>query len=193
MPEQIDRFANDPRRHLPNDLESVQRRQAEAMARGEPYYPTPWECQEMGKWWNVPEDEQAELIAAETAEHPWQEIIEPRLAERGLYHGRQDETPAPWDGSLADSANWGNIVTNVRIGVLWLKLNPDSLGRGTANTKAISAVMRKLGWELKRTRVEGMASRPNVWTHVESIGDEIRNVADNVRNDSRTDNDDIPF
>jgi hypothetical protein len=184
---------NDPRRHLPNDLDSVEARQEAASAAGQPYFPTPWECWNIGKWWNVPEDEQAELIAGETAEHPWQEIVEPRLVERGLYRGRQDETPTPWDGSLADGANWGNIVTNVRIGVLWLRLNPDSLGRGTTNTKAISAIMRKLGWELKRTRVPGMRTSPKVWTHPESIGNGISEIADDVRNDIRTDDDDIPF
>lgn len=151
------------------------------------------EMLELGKWWNVPEDEQAELIEAETADHPWQEIIEPRLAERGLYRGTPDEEPTPWDGSLAEHAQWGNIVTITRIGVLWLRLNPDSLGRGTANTKAISAIMRKLGWTLKRTRVAGMVTVPRVWTHPESIRNELQEIADNARNAYRTDDDDIPF
>lgn len=191
---------NDPRRHLPNDVESVARRQDEANARGEPYYPTPWECQELGKWWNVPEDEQAELIKAETADHAWQEIIEQRLTDPGLYHGRPDETPTAWDGGISDTANWGNIVTNTRIGTLWLRLNPDALGRGTGTSKTISGIMRKLGWTLRRMRVPGMMTMPHVWCNPdwsmdrENNGDGFTEGASNYSEPRNHDeSDDIPF
>lgn len=202
-----DRLRGDPRRHLPNDLESVTARQHAANAQGEAYYPSPWECWHKGKWWNVPEDEQAVLIADETADHPWQEILEPRLSERGLFRGSDGEVPTPWDGSLGEGSNWGNIVTVTRIGVLWLRLNPDSLGRGTANTKAISAIMRKLGWTLRRQRVPGMATQSKVWINPvpnafhegdsegtnEFRGNRNGVFADTVSETTRTDDDDIPF
>lgn len=182
-----------PESDQPNDLASIRARQDAAKAAGRPYFPSPAECQELGKWWNVPEDEQALLIAGETADHPWQEMIEPRLADAGLYRGLIGQTPTPWDGTISDSTSWGNIVTVTRIGVQWLRLNPDALGRGTVATKTISAIMRKLGWTLTRTRVDGMISAPKVWTHTETIGNETTDIADNVREHTRTEDDDIPF
>lgn len=146
-----------------------------------------------GQWWNVPDDEQAELIEAETAEHPWQEMIEPKLNDATLYRGALGQVATPWDGTIGEATDWGNIVTVTRIGVQWLRLNPDALGRGTQATKTISAIMRKLGWELKRTRVRGMLSAPKVWTHPESIGNRIQEIADNAREASRIDDEDVPF
>lgn len=166
---------------------------------------------EKGKWWNVPEKEHAELMRVETTTHPWEEMIAPRLAERGLFLGRDGEAATPWDGTLVEHANWGNIVTTTRIGIQWLRLTPDSLGRGMANTKTIGACMRKLGWEMQRRRVDGMEIRPNVWTPTpeilslmltdslgtalgtEIIRDRIGHNAAAIEISIRTDDEDIPF
>ena len=199
-----DPLRNDPKRHLPKDVDSVTARQKEAASRGVPYYPSPWECQELGKWWVVPEDEQEELMRAETPRHAWVEMIEPRLADPSLYHGSIDETPTAWDGMLTEHANWGNIVTTTRIGVQWLQLRPEALGKGTNATKTISTIMRSLGWTTRRQRVEGMRVAPHVWVVSVPSGTVYRlpsdgtdenseNGAGSVRNDIRTDDDDIPF
>ncbi len=58
-----DPLRDDLCRHLPNDTASVTARQRAANAAGQLYYPTAWECWNKGKWWNVPEEEQAAAIA----------------------------------------------------------------------------------------------------------------------------------
>ncbi len=180
---------SDERRHLPNDTASVSARQKEANDRGEPYWPTKWECVHLGKWWNVPEEEHAALIAAETADHAWHDIIENKLAsEPSLYHNAPGEIPTPWDGSLAEHATWGNIVTTTRIGIQWLRLNAEAFGRATGTAKNISSTMRRLGWTLKRTRVQGMATLPNVWIKPSWV---CSTSSDSIVNNG--DDDDIPF
>lgn len=117
----------------------------------------------LGQWWNVPGDEQDALIEAERAVHPWEEIIEAKLGQWQGYTGRDDVRPTPWDGTLAEATDWGNTLTVTRIAVQWLRLSPETLGRGMSNGKTISSIMRKLGWDLRRVRVPGAQGLPYVF------------------------------
>ncbi len=106
------------------------------------------------------------------------------------------ETPTLWDGVVSETANWGNTVTTMRIGVQWLRYTLESMGRGTSHIKTISAHMRSLGWEPRRQRIDGMTARPWVWTVSEAIfgrWDRNSEHADTVQQSISTDNDDIPF
>lgn len=118
----------------------------------------------MGAWWNVPSDEQESLMDAETYVHPWQEVITARLrTARGLYTGALGERITPWDGSTGEGTDWGNALTVTRIGIEWLGLTPEQLGRGSAAGKTIGACMRALGWTLRLQRVHGTAERLKVF------------------------------
>ena len=184
---------NDPRRHLRNDTVSVAARQKEANDRGEPYFPTPWECWNIGKHWNVPTEAQEELIEASRPPNALREMIEPKLNDPSLFHGAPDEVATPWDGTMGQSANWGNIVTNIRIGVQWIGYHPGDLGKSSREIKNIGSCMRELGWTSERRRVDGMDTRPMIWIKPNWIRSANSENSDSVRNDSRTDDDDIPF
>lgn len=165
---------------------------------------------ERGSWWNVPEDEQRTLIEAETFVSPIQDIIESHLAHElprgGIWRGPQDGEPRPWDGSARPEADWGTLLTVLRIGVQWVGMTPEMLGRGSAHAKTISACMRALGWDVMRL---GIAGRPRVFVRPfdsEARGDVAQNWnSQNVselngpnghngpNGQDRIDDDDIPF
>jgi hypothetical protein len=122
----------------------------------------------IGQWWNVPEGEQEALIEDETFVHPYQERIAARLASENLsqFHlGRLGGDPVAtfWDGTANESTDWGNTLTVTRIGVQWLDLSSDSLGRGSAAGKTIGACMRALGFETRQLRRPGTTERVKVY------------------------------
>ena len=114
-----------------------------------------------GRWWNVPADEQAELIEAETFASPFQEMIAARLQVEGARGTvwRPGDAVRPWDGTLGDATDWGNLLTVSRIGVQWLGMSPDTLGRGMAHAKTIGACMQALGYEARQVRLPGSGER----------------------------------
>ncbi len=156
---------------------------------------------ERGKWWNVPAEEQAELMAAETATHAWHEMIAARLAtelQRGtVYWDVARHTLTPWDGTMTDSTDWGNGLTVARIGVSWLGCTPETLGRGAGNAKTIASIMRALGWDTIRPRMTGQSERPRVFIHNGPIVDSTMGAYDTAGQsgigDIRRVDDDIPF
>lgn len=121
----------------------------------------------LGKWWNVPADEQTELIEAETFVHPWHETVSTRLNNElvagRLYTGDAGQTIESWDGSLGESAAWGNTLTVTRIAVQWLGLSTAEIGRGSAAGKTIGAIMRALGWDIKQVRLPPHGERAKVY------------------------------
>lgn len=164
---------------------------------------------EAGKWWNVPADEQAVLMDAETARHAWHEIIEARLGremEAGwIYTGNPAARgtagrPTPWDGTVTETTEWGNTLTIPRIGIQWLGLSSETLGRNTAAARIIAGVMRSLGWETRRQRISGMSERP--WVFVCPVPYESQNEQEQevtepderfLSEQGRSDDADIPF
>lgn len=166
-----------------------------------------------GQWWNVPEAEQIELMDAETYVSPWQETVEAKLVDMSAYYiGLPSQRPTRWDGTANESTDWGNLLTVTRIGVQWLDMTREQLGRGSANGKTIAAIMRSLGWELKQVRVPGGSDRvkafvlslqraydieaqrlteTGLWSaaHSGDTGDTEDNRSDTVNNRD----DDIPF
>lgn len=122
-----------------------------------------------GKWWNVPTAEQEELIEGETLRHGWHSIIEARLETeirrntvyRGLLSG--DIAVTAWDGTISDATDWGSLVTTERIALQWLALQSSEIGRSSATGKSIGAIMRAIGWELKRMRIPGRTERVYAW------------------------------
>lgn len=168
----------------------------------------------LGQWWNVPSAEQVELMDAETFESPWQAMIESRLAAelaRGTIwrgqHGTANVGIEPWDGTANETTQWGNLLTVTRIGVQWLNLTLEQLGRGSAYGKTIAAIMRGLGWELKQVRIPGSSLRTKAFVLSlqsqaqggSSSGDDgshasAENRSDmNGRSDNRIDDEDMPF
>ncbi len=125
---------------------------------------------QMGKWWNVPEDEQVALMADETVRHGWQGMLEARLhreiADNNVYRGlpTRDVAVTAWNGLVGEGADWGTLLTSERIALQFLGLQSSELGRGSVATKTIGSIMRGLGWELKRMRVAGRSDRPHAWT-----------------------------
>lgn len=98
-------------------------------------------------WWEMPEDEQARRVEAERAIDPWEDIIGGKLYGSDIYTGFDgDGGPEPrlWDGTFSDSADWGTVVTTQRVGIQWLRMTPEILGR---NSRRIGAILRTLGWE----------------------------------------------
>jgi hypothetical protein len=174
-----------------------------------PEIPANADALEAGKWWNVPADEQAVLMDAETARHAWHEIIEARLGrEMGagwIFTGNLSATgpasrPSPWDGTATETTDWGNTLTIPRIGIQWLGLSSETLGRNTAAARIIASVMRSLGWETRRQRIAGMSDRP--WIFVcpvpsESGNEQALEVPDSderyLSEQGRSDDADIPF
>lgn len=152
---------------------------------------------ERGKWWNVPESEQAELMEGETATHPWAEIIEARLeyelGSGGLYTGEDGQRPTAWDGTAGEATDWGNTLTVTRIGVAWLGCSPETLGRGSAHGKNIASIMRSLGWELKRVRIDGVVARHKLFIHPGRIAEQMTRTLPDESRTIRSDEDDIPF
>lgn len=120
---------------------------------------------ELGKWWNVPSEEQAVLMDAETFIHPWSDTIAARLTDVSGYYTGLPTSPRPtaWDGTTGDAADWGNLLTVTRIGIAWLGLTHDQLGRGSATGKTIGAIMRSLGWTATQVRIPGSTLRTKAY------------------------------
>lgn len=139
------------------------------VAEGEDFVEPDGDVFRLGQWWNVPQDEQVELMEAETFESPLQSMIATRLAvelERGTVWQGSSGMPGSynvgvtsWDGTARDTTEWGNLLTVMRIGVQWCNMTPDQLNRGSTYGKTIAAIMRSLGWELKQVRMPGTGER----------------------------------
>lgn len=133
----------------------------------EPAIPAAAAVLDRGQWWNVPLDEQAALMEEETYVSPLFEMISARLhaelARSNVWRGQLGEPMRPWDGTAGDTADWGNLLTVTRVGVQWLNMTQDQLGRGSGTGKTIGACMRSLGWTTRQVRVPGSTERAKVY------------------------------
>lgn len=175
----------------------------------EPAHALLWE---RGKWWNVPALEQEELMEAETHQSPMHDAIAGRLRSEmqagNVWLGQRtiegNQGVIHWDGNMSPTAQWGNLLTVLRIGVQWLGLSADSLGKGTAHAKTIGTCMRALGWEPKQVRlssydkVRAYVPGPGAYLMTgqdDAEGESAENVtqSNGTRRDNGTDENDIPF
>ncbi len=161
-----------------------------AIASGEATDRAPNDAVSQGQWWNVPADEQAALMELETVRHGHHDIIEARLlaAQATLYRGLATDRPLPWDGTVTESTDWGNVLTTTRIAYQWLGLQSAELGRGGQTGKTIGAIMRALNWELKKVRLPNDGALVNAWVPVPSVRAELdRARVSNVGQSNGTD------
>ena len=82
-----------------------------------------------------------------------------------IWRGESTVAIAPHDGALTESADWGNLLTTLRIACQWLRLNSDQAGRA-ASPKRIGSLMRRMGWR----RVQQRVGAHRVWIWLPSDG-----------------------
>lgn len=140
-------------------------------------------------WWIVPKAEQEARIENERVEDPWEEVIIHKLSAEPLCRSLYDMDRRPHDGNFGQSADWGNLLTTLRILVQWLGVDPEHAGR---YTKRVGGILRRLGWEQHRVRLGRDLYRAWFLRVVPDEGDEGANVPDSppVVPDEI---DDIPF
>jgi hypothetical protein len=116
-------------------------------------------------WWNVPEEEQARRMEAERHVDPWEEILAQRLSDPALYNGWNDGVRLlSGDGGISETADYGTLVTTQRIAGQWLHLSPEQSSRWS---RKLADVMRGLGWEKRRGRVEDRSNPIMYWIRSE--------------------------
>lgn len=125
-------------------------------------------------WWEVPVEEQERKIEAERSVDPFEEIIEARLTREPIYGGEPGETLEPWDGTVSEHTAWGNLLTVNRIGISWMKMTPEMVGR---NAKRIAGALRKLDFVSTQARVPGQSKPVRFWLP-NPIGGDVANGGD---------------
>ena len=149
------------------DLEWLRTNRAQLFAEARVYFELPvleGVRDPRSMWWNVPEAEQRAAMADETAEDVWQGMIEVRLARETIWNDGDPARIVPHDGSLSESADWGNLLTTARIAYAWLGLNSDTAGRRMTSNR-IGSILRNLGWSRKQQRLPNSNVRYWIWTN----------------------------
>lgn len=138
-------------------------------------------------WWNVPEAEQRAAMEDETSEDVWIGMIEARLARETVWNNGSIYDIVPHDGTLTESADWGNLLTTARIAYSWLQLNSDLAGR-RATSNRIGSIMRNLGWSRRQQRLPSNNVPCRIWTNPDAAS-----VTPSNTTAPDSDPDDIPF
>jgi hypothetical protein len=138
-------------------------------------------------WWNVPEAEQRAAMEDETSEDVWQGMIEGRLIRETIWNGGLPDDIVVHDGTLSESADWGNLLTTARIAYSWLALNSDLAGR-RATSNRIGSIMRNLGWARKLQRIPNIEVPCRIWLNPDAPAPAIFTAPAGTVDDA-----DIPF
>lgn len=145
-------------------------------------------------WWEVPVEEQERRVEDERSVDPYEEIIAARMDRESIYSGGMEEEITAWDGTVSEHTVWGNVLTVNRIGISWMKMTPEMVGR---NAKRIAGALRRLGFEPKMGRLPGHPKVLRYWlppsvTNASEEGVSVTNSGVDACIGNEID-DDIPF
>ncbi|MFA5898634.1 MAG: hypothetical protein WC829_05925, partial [Hyphomicrobium sp.] len=125
-------------------------------------------------WWEVPTDEQEEMVRSATSVSLLQETIEPFLAEQRIYDGTNEgevfvggirhliEPVAPsLESNDGVPADWGSVLTTTRA-VHWLKMSARDIESGMLRARLPEA-LHALGFKPYQLKVANERNNVRIW------------------------------
>jgi predicted P-loop ATPase len=113
-------------------------------------------------WWDMPMDDHARVVEAHQTTASFHDDIAERLLDASLYDGTA-EGPRGIAEDVAEPLDpqrmverWGNVVTVMRVGIVWLGLTVAEVER---QNRTIAATLRRLGWVTAHSSMRTVAGR----------------------------------